>query len=214
MPRVSDAYLERRREQILEAAVRCFARDGFHRATMQDIVREAGLSPGAIYRYYASKEAIIAAIASQRHVSEQEMLREATGGSDVRTGLHQLARVFLGQLSNPREQEWRRVTVQLWGEALRSERVMDMVREGLDGPLEALESWIRRGQREGRVAADLDAAAAARVAAAIFQGLVLQQAWDPEIDIPAHIRAAELLLDGPVGREGGRRANHPSLPKS
>ena len=211
MPRVSDAYLERRREQILEAAVRCFARDGFHRATMQDIVREAGLSPGAIYRYYASKEAIIAAIASQRHAWDRDRLHEATGGSDVRRALQQLARVFLGQLSHPGEQEWRRVTVQLWGEALRSERVMDVVRDGLDGPLEALESWIRRGQREGRVAADLDAAAAARVAAAIFQGLVLQQAWDPEIDIPACIKAAEMLLDGLVEREGGRHANRPSL---
>lgn len=199
MPRVSEAYLEKRREQILEAALRCFARDGFHRATMQDIVREAALSPGAIYRYFASKEDLIAAIASQRHLSERDMLHEATGGSDVRTGLHQLARVFLGQLSNPGEQEWRRVTVQLWGEALRSKRVMDVVREGLEGPLDALEALIRRGQSEGRVSADLDAAAAARVAGAIFQGLVLQQAWDPEIDIPAYLRAAETVLDALMG---------------
>lgn len=200
MPRVSDAYLAKRREQILEAALRCFSRNGFHRATMQDIVREAELSAGAIYRYFASKEDIVAAIASQHHVPERDSLREATGGSDVRTGLQQLARVFLGQLATPGEQQWRRVTVQLWGEALRSERVMDVVREGLDGPLEALESLIRRGQRERRVSTDLDAAAAARVAGAIFQGLVLQQSWNPEIDIPACIRAAETLLDGLVGK--------------
>jgi len=200
MPRVSGAYLAKRREQILEAALRCFSRNGFHRATMQDIVREAELSAGAIYRYFASKEDIVAAIASQRHAAELNSLREATGGSDVRTGLQQLARIFLGPLSIPGEQEWRRVTVQLWGEALRSERVMDVVREGLDGPLEALESLIRRGQREGRVSPDLDAAAAARVASAIFQGLVLQQTWNPAIDIPACIRAAETLLDGVVGK--------------
>jgi AcrR family transcriptional regulator len=124
MPKVSAAYLRKRREQILGAAVRCFARDGFHRTTMQDIVGEAALSPGAIYRYFASKEDLIAEIAAQRHAAEMLALREAAGAGDVRGGLHRLARVFLGRLSRPEERRGRRVTVQLWGEALRNERCM------------------------------------------------------------------------------------------
>ncbi len=220
MPRVSGAYLERRRAEILAAALRCFAREGFHRTTMQDIVREAGLSPGAIYRYFAAKEDIIAAIAAERHRTERAMLHEAAARTDVEAGLHQLVSAFLGRLADPAEQEWRRVTVQVWGEALRSEAVRAVAREGLDEPLRTLAALIRRSQRAGGLARDLDADALARVAAAIFQGLVLQQAWDPEVDVAAYARAAEALLSAllrptgaaaaPGGSRGGpRRAARP-----
>lgn len=56
MPKVSDAHLEARREQILDAAEACFSREGFHQTSMQDICREAELSPGAVYRHFSSKE--------------------------------------------------------------------------------------------------------------------------------------------------------------
>jgi len=215
MPRVSEAHLERRRAQILAAALRCFARQGFHRTTMQDIVREAALSPGAIYRYFAAKEDLIAAIASQRHAAELAMLRAATARGDVELGLHDLVSGFLGLLADPAEPAWRRVTVQLWGEALRSDRVRAVVREGLDEPLAALTALIRRAQASGRLDPSVDAGALARVAAAIFQGLVLQQAWEPEVDVAAYGRAAESLLRAavkPARRHG--RASRPATSES
>ena len=60
MPRLSETAQEERRARILDAAERCFVRAGFHRTTMQDICREAGVSPGALYIWFASKEALIA----------------------------------------------------------------------------------------------------------------------------------------------------------
>ena len=50
MPKVSEEHLDARRRQIVDAAIVCFVRKGFHRATMQDICREAGLSAGAVDR--------------------------------------------------------------------------------------------------------------------------------------------------------------------
>jgi AcrR family transcriptional regulator len=205
MPRVSPAYLESRRRQILAAAVRCFSRQGFHRATMQDVVREAALSPGAIYRYYASKEEIIAAVAAERHAAERELLRTATRDADLGAGFEGLARAFLGRLSTRDEKEWRRVTVQLWGEALRSKRVMAVVRGGLDEPLALLAALVRRGRREGRLSPALEPRATARVAAALFQGLALQQAWEPDMNLAACVRSATLLLRQLVGPPRRRR---------
>src|SRR5215472_2739698 len=64
MPRVSDEYLEQRRQQILDAARRCFARQGFYETSMQDVFREAGLSAGAVYRYFKSKDELVQAISA------------------------------------------------------------------------------------------------------------------------------------------------------
>ncbi len=50
----------------------CFAREGFHRTTMQDIFREADLSPGAVYSYFEGKDELIEAIADERHARERE----------------------------------------------------------------------------------------------------------------------------------------------
>ena len=58
-----------RRTQILEAALVCFAKRGFHQTSMHDISGEAGISVGLIYRYFENKEAVISAMAD-RHKKE------------------------------------------------------------------------------------------------------------------------------------------------
>lgn len=65
MPRLTPERREARRAEILAAARRCFSRDGFHQTSMPDIADEAGLSAGAAYRYFSSKEDIIIEIAGQ-----------------------------------------------------------------------------------------------------------------------------------------------------
>jgi TetR/AcrR family transcriptional regulator, transcriptional repressor of aconitase len=194
MPRVTDSYLESRRRQIMDAAVACFAREGFHRTTMQDIVAETGLSAGAIYRYFPAKEDIVAAIAAEHHTREAAVLSTAETARDARDVLRDLAHASMGRLADPAEQQWRRITVQLWGEALRDERVMRIVRGGLDEPIEIIAGLLRCGQRDGSVPAGIDPVSAARVCAAIFQGLVLQQAWEPELDIDGYIGAVIALI--------------------
>lgn len=61
MPKVSKEYSAACRQQIIDAAYRCFARKGFHQSTMRDIYEEAQLSPGAVYNYFSGKDAIIQA---------------------------------------------------------------------------------------------------------------------------------------------------------
>lgn len=58
--------VEDRREQLLDAAIRVFARKGFSRATNKDIAREADVTPGLIYHYFESKEALLQAILEER----------------------------------------------------------------------------------------------------------------------------------------------------
>ena len=65
MPKVSQAHLDARRQQIVDAARARFASHGFARTSMADIVTESGLSNGAIYRYFTSKDEIVVAVCEQ-----------------------------------------------------------------------------------------------------------------------------------------------------
>ena len=58
-PKVPEAYLQARRNEIMDAAVKCFMEKGFHNTTMQDIYDATNLSPGAVYNYFSSKEDIV-----------------------------------------------------------------------------------------------------------------------------------------------------------
>jgi TetR/AcrR family transcriptional regulator, transcriptional repressor of aconitase len=194
MPKVDGEHLRARRQQIMDAAVTCFARNGFHRATMADVIRESGMSAGSFYRYFQSKEDIVVAIAEQRHAEQAAALADVSS-AEVGDALRKLASSSLSRLIDPDEQQWRRVTVALWAEALRDDRILAIVRGGLDGPVEAIAEIIRRGQSEAIVATTLDPDATAQVCAAMFQGLVLQQAWNPAIDVDAYLGAVVALID-------------------
>jgi TetR/AcrR family transcriptional regulator, transcriptional repressor of aconitase len=195
MPKVSDQYVQARRRQIMDAALACFSREGFHRTTMQDIIRQSRLSAGAIYRYFDSKELIVAAIAEERRSAEQAVLERGRDSGAVSDVLAQLISISLGRLTDPAERRWRRVTVQLWSEALRDAQIMSLVRSGLDGPVEQLAAVIRRAQHEDTISKTIDPTSLARVCAAIFQGLVLQQAWDPAVDVEAYVAAAHAIVE-------------------
>jgi AcrR family transcriptional regulator len=196
VPKVSEEHLKERRRQIMEAALACFSRQGFHRTTMQDIVGESGLSAGAFYRYFESKEAIVAALAEEHHRSEAATLAGVDTAADATQALADLIQTSLGRLDDDNERRWRRVTVQLWAEALRDPRIMEVVRSGLDGPIDTVAEVVARGQREGTLPRGLDPHATARVCAAIFQGLVVQQAWEPDLDVSAYMESVLGILEG------------------
>src|SRR5207247_9916699 len=93
MPKVSDAYLEARRAEILDAAWRCLADKGYHQTTMQDVCEESGLSYGAIYRYFASKEDILIAIFERIAEVSRGIVEQATQTADHRNALEAIGRV-------------------------------------------------------------------------------------------------------------------------
>ena len=159
MPKVTDAHRESRRRQILDASIDCFAREGFHRTSMTQIIAEAGVSAGTIYLYFTSKEEIVEAIAEERHALESALASTALANPDTRQALHDLATGYLDWFSDPLEQKRRRVTVQVWAEALRNERVASIVRDGV-AQRHQIADLVRERQDRGELIADVDADAA------------------------------------------------------
>jgi AcrR family transcriptional regulator len=198
MPRISAARANAQRERILDAALTCFAREGFHAATMQDIVAESGLSPGAIYGYFKGKTEVVMAIASERHAMERKRMQVALAAADLDTSLVRLVEGFVLGLRDPQEKIWRRLAVQLWAESLSNPRLKREALAGVTQAVEILSPMIRKAQREGRWPRHLDPESAARVMVAVLQGISLQLAWDDTIDIAGFASALRIMIDPPA----------------
>jgi AcrR family transcriptional regulator len=75
MPKRSDAYMEDRRRQILDAAISCIDGQGWNRTTVDDVAAAAGLSKGAVYIHFANKRALLVGLL-ERNIAEIEAIAE------------------------------------------------------------------------------------------------------------------------------------------
>ncbi len=203
MPKVSQEHLDARKQQILDAAMECFARKGFHKTTMSDIIEESDLSPGAIYRYFSGKNHIIDEIARERHTRENALLLNALDTGNKTLGLHELARAFFASFAAEEHRKTRRVGVEVWAEALHNPEVLETVRRGVDEPRKRLARIVTECQERGELPPQVDPEGLARVMIAVFQGFVLQQAWNPRVDRDRYLATIDYLLDALASYRGG-----------
>jgi AcrR family transcriptional regulator len=182
MPRVSDDHLERRRRQILDAARACFIRKGFHLTSMQDVFAESGLSAGAVYRYFKSKNEIIHAIATDRIggaiVVMQDILTE-----DPIPPLEEIVERFVAYVQSVLDDDGAlRVAPYVWAEALHDPSYHAFVSELFGG----LRSWwtvlATRLRDAGRLPADADPQAMASTMVCLLPGFVLQRLLLGDVD--------------------------------
>ena len=118
MPKVTQQYRAERRAQVMAAARRCFVRDGFHAASMQDLVEEAGMSSGAVYRYFPSKDAVIEAIAAENLAQVVTVLKQAIeGGASPPAAI---ATVLEFVTRRHAEDGFAAIALLVWSEALRN----------------------------------------------------------------------------------------------
>ena len=103
----------------------CFSRNrGFDQTGMaEEIVRHSGLSHGAVYGYFPSKDDIIAALADDRHQREALLTAAALDAGDSIEGLHRLVRAYAAWLNDPAAAAAGASACMAGREALRSDRV-------------------------------------------------------------------------------------------
>jgi AcrR family transcriptional regulator len=182
MPKVSEAHLQARRQQILDGAAVCFARDGFHRTSMQDIVRECGVSAGLVYRYFSGKDEMIAEIVRDWHAHRSAALTERSDS---------MAEAYLDLLREigTAEAPDGRLALQVWAETVRSDELRALAREGIEKARRTV-----RAQAGAQLPADVDPEALIRVLIAVYQGLLVQTAWDETLDNAAYVGVVEEIL--------------------
>ncbi len=169
MPKVSPEHKAARRAQIVAAARRCFARNGFHATSMDDVIGEAGLSAGAVYRYFPGKDALVVATIEDTldvlHTLVGPSLREATSPGQA---VESVLRNALHELGDPGDASLTRVALFAWAEAHRN----PAVHQAVSSRYRKLRGMMEDGATRWLDAAGADADAADIMAKAIFSALL------------------------------------------
>ena len=179
------------RQRIIDAAVNCFARSGFHGASMQEICAEAGMSPGALYRYFPSKTSIIVAIAEaerEQHAAFFERLAHADDPVET------LASIGIDALDAYLAKPQAALAAETIAEAIRNPEIRDTFGRNCDEAKSCIVEALRRGQTNGRVDPALDPEAAAQLVIALGDGLAAHQGLGASVPTARLRPALEMLL--------------------
>jgi AcrR family transcriptional regulator len=174
--RVSQEYLDARRRQILDAARRCFVRNGFHATSMQDILGEANLSAGAVYRYFEGKDEIIATIGLANVAAFTAAVQEVLQVDDPPPLEEALGRLLAALERLDEEQDHAKITLQAWSEALRSPTLAARVEEGWAELTSSLAGLVETYRERGDLPGDVPAEHLARVVVGLLHGFVIRRA--------------------------------------
>lgn len=162
MPKVSQEHLERRRQQIIDAARECFTKQGFHNTSMQDIFKASGLSAGAVYRYFPSKHQLVKDLAGE---SLEVALARLTLAGDVSLDMGEIVAALFGAFGDEGPLAGiLPIVIQVWAEAPRDPEMAALARDLL-------------GQLAERIVRVLPAGTppeAARLLVAAVQGFMVQ----------------------------------------
>lgn len=178
MPKLKPDTQRARREHILDAAELSFARSGFHRCTMQDICREAGISPGALYVYFESKESLIAGIVERDRAKLASELSALADAPDLLEALAALGSHYASE--QPRHK--RILTIDIGCESTRNAAVGEIYRSVDSFCKQSFERLFERAKAEGRIASPLEPKLLAETIAIIGDGMFWRRATDPNFD--------------------------------
>jgi TetR/AcrR family transcriptional regulator, repressor for uid operon len=190
MRTVNQERFQARRRHVREAALACFKRRGFHQASMADICAEAKMSPGNLYRYYDSKEAIIAAICEE----DRQGVIERLAAIGERPNLLEAMLEMAGEELGAGDPEKRKFGTEVLAEAARNAVIAEIVRRHNSAIVGICAEAIRRAQAVGQVDGTLDPRLAAAILVAAAEGLSTQLALGSAIDAREHHEAFKLLM--------------------
>jgi TetR/AcrR family transcriptional regulator, transcriptional repressor of aconitase len=174
MPKVSEEHLERRRRQILDAARACFIRKGIHATSMQDIFAEAGLSAGAVYRYFKSKNEIIEANMATVIGDLQSFFGDLARSEPLLPLDEMIDRLASKIVALSGENGALQLAPQGWALALHDPEIGAYVAANVAGLRDAWTMYIRRLVEAGLLPPDTDVVAAGKTLFALMPGFLVQ----------------------------------------
>ena len=197
MPKVSEEYLEARRAEILDAAQAVIARRGVQGTTLSQIRSEAGVSSGALYHYFKSKDDIITGIRERSLASDEAVYSEAEISTTAKQALTELVELGMALNHGSANNVDARLAVMLWAEALINEHILDSQMRLMDLWWDTIDKLVARAVEEGDLNPEVDAEALSAVLAALGLGATVLEAWEPDkVSVDRLVETTRLLLLG------------------
>ena len=194
MPKLKPETQLARREHILDAAERCFAKAGFHRTTMQDICKTAHVSAGALYVHFDSKEALIAGLCQRNRAKLTDDIGRLAAAPDLMSAL-----AALGTHYTIEEPQHKRVLhVEIGAESTRNAQVAANFISVDRFVREQFELLFARASEQGRIEPSVPPKQLAAVLCVIGDGLFWRRAVDPDFDANAIIPVLTAMIAGLV----------------
>jgi len=183
-----------RRDEILAAAQRCFVRSGFHGASMQDICAEAGMSPGNLYRYFPSKEALIAGIAER----DRAELAQQFASADLSQGFFAVLEAMARHHFTKRPDEEVLLCTEVMAEARRHPDIARIC-SSFDADVRTwLTDLLREAARRGDIPDDVDFYGVVTMLMIIADGVwwrrALARDFDPAAMVPIFMDITRHML--------------------
>ncbi|MEW1734864.1 TetR/AcrR family transcriptional regulator [Nocardia beijingensis] len=194
MPRVTEEHLERRRQQIMDAARRCFARKGFYETSMQDVFTESGLSAGAVYRYFKSKDELITALATETTVALRIAIDQAIHRDPLPTPAELITVIAEEVVRRSGPDGPVRLAPQAWALALVHPGAAVMVRETMLAMRALWVTYAERMRDKGWLPEDADVDAVAKAIIGLLPGFILQHLILGDLDPQTLARGVRTLL--------------------
>ena len=166
MPRVVPEYKQEARSRILETASQVFAEKGYRQATMDDVARKLGVSKGALYLYFASKEELFEAICRTAPLAFKEILYssfvEKPGPESVNEFFDKMLKHYG---SNPG------LSFEILSEASHNPSLRRVLKKNHDEYAKILAGFLEQGRERGLVGKDLDLGSLAHALVALWNGM-------------------------------------------
>lgn len=176
MPRVTERYVQQRRGEIVAAARRRFARDGFHATTMDDVSAEAGVSTSVVYRWFSGKDELVGACIGEVLQGVVEELEQTLRIAPPVPLMDAVRRMLTGILARTTKdgEDLTAIVVQAWAEAMRDPSVKNLLGTVYTRMREGLAELVVRHQEAGTMSPDLNPEVAARQLFSLIPGFIVQ----------------------------------------
>ncbi len=192
MPKVIPEYREAAKTKIIDAARTVFAKQGYHDATMDDVAKEVGVSKGALYSYFKSKEEMLKEISLQGHQNLRTILSESCKTHNLEEALEKVYAMITEKYRGNLHTHFEIIAI-----ASHDPKIRKIIMEDYQKDIDTVTAFVEEKMKQGVMRMDVDAQTLAELFTALYMGTLARLVMGfPDREVHANWIKSMLLILG------------------